>query len=56
MVLPGWAAVMLQVPTARRVTVDPVTVQMVGELLVKDTGRPEVAVALTVNGPSSTSR
>src|SRR6185369_568542 len=42
---------MVQVPAAMEVTVEPLTVQIVGVLLVKLTARPEVAVALTVVVP-----
>jgi hypothetical protein len=39
---------MLQVPVAAPVTVLPLTVQTVGELLAKATARPELAVARAV--------
>jgi len=48
--LPAWAAVMVQVPTASRVTVEPETVQNEAFAEVKLTGRPDDAVALTTNG------
>jgi hypothetical protein len=48
MVLPAWSAAMVHVPAATKVTVDPVTVQMPVVVLETVTGRPEVAVAMTV--------
>jgi len=45
-VLPGWVAVMEQVPEATRVTAIPETVQTDGVVEAKLMGRPEVAVAL----------
>ena len=50
MALPGWVAVMEQVPEATRVTAIPETVQTDGVVEVKLTGRPEVAVALRLKG------
>ena len=48
--MPGWLAVIVQVPALTSVIVDPLTVQtgVVDEVSV--TGSPEVAVGLTVNG------
>ena len=46
--LPSWVAVMVQVPAARVVRLDPVTVQSAGVPERKATGRPEVAVAVRV--------
>lgn len=47
--MPGWLAVMVQVPASKPVTVLPETEQIVGvTLLLKVTARPEVAVALAV--------
>jgi len=40
---------MVQVPTARKVTVTPDTLHVVVVRELKDTVRPEVAEALTVN-------
>ena len=55
MVLPGWLAVMLQVPAATPVTVLPETLQMVGVVLLeKLTARPDVAIALSVLAPPMT--
>ena len=48
MALPAWLAEMVQVPAATPVTVLPATVQVLGVMLAKVTGRPEVAVALAV--------
>ena len=50
MALPVCVALMVQVPVATRVTVVPDTVQTAGVVEAKLTVRPEVAVALTVNG------
>ena len=41
---------MVQVPAASSITVLPLTVQMVGVLLLKLTARPDVAVAFSTNG------
>src|SRR4051794_13786016 len=49
--VPGWLAVMLQVPAAPSVTVVPVTVHTVEVEELNVTGSPEEAVALTVDGP-----
>ena len=53
--LPGWAAWIVQVPVVISVTVLPLTVQTAGVSEAKLTGKPEEAVALTVNGGSLTS-
>jgi hypothetical protein len=37
---------MVQVPSAKSVTVEPLTVQMAGVVEVKLTGKPELAVAV----------
>ena len=50
MVFPAWLAVIEQVPTARTVTVFPETVQTDAVVEAKTTGKPEFAVALSVNG------
>ena len=50
MALPGWVAVMEQVPEATRATAIPETVQTDGVVEAKLTGRPEVAVALKLKG------
>ena len=42
----------MQVPAASSATVLPLTVQMVGVLLLKLTGNPELAAALTPNAGS----
>ena len=47
---PACVASIVQVPEATNVTVDPATVQMGVVREAKLTARPEVAVALTVNG------
>ena len=47
-VLPLWLAVMVQVPTATKLTVVPLNVQMLGVLVESVTGRPEDAVAVSV--------
>jgi hypothetical protein len=49
-VLPAWVAWMLQVPAVTRVTEFPETVHTVGVVEARLTGKPELAVALTVNG------
>jgi hypothetical protein len=49
-VLPACVAWMVQVPTATRVTVETETVQMLDVSEAKLTGRPEEALAETVNG------
>ena len=48
--MPGWIAVMEQVPPATIVTVVPVTVQTDVVVELKLTVKPELAVALIVNG------
>src|SRR5215475_10495433 len=48
---PGWSAVRVHVPTDRIVTVDPLTVQMLGLSEAKMTGKPDVEVAVRVNVP-----
>ena len=50
---PAWLALIVQVPTATKVTVVPDTVQTPVVAELKMTVRPEEAVALTVIGPSS---
>ena len=51
MLLPLWLAVIEQVPAAIPVTVEPLTVQIVGVVLVKTTASPELDVALAVVVP-----
>ncbi len=46
--MPLWLAVIEHVPAATPVTVEPLTVQIVGVVLLKATARPEDAVALAV--------
>jgi hypothetical protein len=48
--LPGWFAVIEQVPTATSVTVTPKTVQTDGVFEVNVTAKPELAVAARVKG------
>jgi hypothetical protein len=48
--LPAWLAVIEQEPPPAIVTVLPDTVQTAGVVEAKLTARPELAVALTVNG------
>lgn len=48
--LPGWVAVMLQLPAANSVSVLPLTVQTTGVVDVNDTARPEVALATSAGG------
>ena len=48
--LPAWLAWMVHLPPATSVTVLPETMQTDGVVDAKLTGRPELAVALTVNG------
>jgi len=48
--LPVWVAWIVHVPTAASVAVPLDTVQMDGVVEAKLTAKPEVAVALTVNG------
>ena len=53
MVLPAWLATTVHVPAPSKVTVVPfvpLTVQIVGVLVVKVTARWEVAVPVTVSG------
>ena len=50
MTLPPWVAWMVHIPILSNVTVVPETVQMKGVCELKLTARPELAVALTVNG------
>ena len=47
MALPGWSALIVQVPVVTSVTVEPLTVQTAGVVELKVTARPEEAVALT---------
>ena len=49
--MPLWLAVIEHVPAATPVTVEPLTEQIVGVVLLKATARPEVAVALAVLVP-----
>ena len=49
--LPAWLAATMQRPAAIALTVLPETLQMLGERLLKVTGSPEDAVALTVPVP-----
>ena len=48
--MPAWVAWMVQVPTVTSVTLAPETVQTAIEAEAKLTGRPEDALALSVNG------
>ena len=48
--LPAWYAIIVQVPTASRVTVAPETVQTADVVEAKPTARADDAVALRVNG------
>jgi len=48
--LPGWLASMMQVPTANSVNVVPLTVQTLAMVDAKPTVRPELAVAASVGG------
>src|SRR5450432_3282066 len=48
--LPACVAVIVHVPTASGVTVEPLTVQMFAVVEAKLTGSPELAVAATSNG------
>ena len=48
--LPGWFAVIEQVPTATSVTITPETVQTAVLLEVNITASPELAVALSEKG------
>ena len=50
--LPACEPVMEQTPTETSVTLAPDTVQTAGELPVKLTGSPEVAVAVRLTGPT----
>jgi len=47
---PAWLASMMQVPATTRVNVLPLTVQMLGVVDAKLTGRPELAVAVSTGG------
>ena len=47
---PAWLASMMQVPAATSVSVLPLTVQVLGVVEAKDTGRPDVAVATSEGG------
>jgi hypothetical protein len=51
MALPAWLALMVQVPAATPVTVEPLTLQTAGVVELNVTARPEVAVALAVVVP-----
>ena len=48
--MPGWLAVIEQIPTERRVTTFPDTVQTGAVTDAKLTGKPELAVALRGRG------
>lgn len=50
--MPAWFAAIVQSPAPRIVTVLPETLQTAGVVELNVTGRPEVAVALMVNGGS----
>ena len=50
MALPAWLALMVQVPAATSVSVLPLTVQTLGVVEAKLTGRPELALATSVGG------
>ena len=53
MLLPPWSALTVHVPFASRVIVAPLApleVQIDAVVVVNDTGKPELAVALTVKG------
>jgi hypothetical protein len=50
LVLPAWEALIVQVPAATRVTVEPDTVHTAVVADAKVTAKPEEAVALGVNG------
>jgi len=52
--LPPWEAVIVQVPGATVVTVEPDTVHTGGVLEVNDTGSPEVADAAKLTGTPTT--
>ena len=54
--LPAWLAWIEQGPAVSSVTVLPVTVQTSGVVEAKLTGRPELDVALTLNGASPAAR
>lgn len=49
MVFPAWLAMTPQSPVLRNVTTDPEMLQLPFGTIVNVTGRPEVAVALTVS-------
>ena len=48
---PDWSAAMVQVPAERALTVEPLTLQTAGVIVLKATARPELAVALAVLVP-----
>ena len=50
MALPAWLALMVQVPAATSVSVLPLTVQTLGVVEAKLTGRFELAVATNAGG------
>ncbi|MDZ7592898.1 MAG: hypothetical protein U5L05_19940 [Rubrivivax sp.] len=50
MASPAWLALTVQLPTATRVNVVSLTVQMAGAVELNYTGRPELAVADKVGG------
>jgi hypothetical protein len=54
--LPGWLASITQVPAAVKDTVEPAIehTAVAAALIVNETGRPEVAVDVTVYGASPT--
>ena len=52
--MPAWFAVTTQDPAARPVTVVPTTEQIVGVAELKVTAKPELAVALSVPVPFTT--
>ena len=51
-VSPPWLAVIVQVPPVFKLTVEPETEQTVPVEVLKDTARPELAVAETLNDGS----
>ena len=50
MASPAWLALMVHVPAATSVRVVPLTVQTVAVMLLKVTGRPELAAATSAGG------
>jgi hypothetical protein len=48
--LPAWEATTVQVPIVSKVSVVPLTVHTVGVVVLKVTGSPDDAVALSVTG------